>query len=112
MAKMELKQGLLRHLHGTICRDGNKRIIARTAYGKTVVYQLDVQQRSTPLSQAEIDARNRFSEANRIWKNLDADTKNVYQTQWVQDHYAFNGKQYATLKGYVIARLLAYLKKA
>ena len=74
---------------------------------ETRVYLMRRQERSTPLSENEIAARNRFSEAATYFKNLSEGQKMTYHKLWKNANYCYNGKKYATLRGYVIARFYA-----
>ena len=66
--------------------------------------------RRTKPSEAEIGARLTFANVSRIIKNMPEDKKMAYRKQWVKDKYKFNGKKYATLNGYIRARIYAEFK--
>ena len=84
------------------------RLQADGTYKKeTRVYLQQKIQRSTPLSENEIAARNRFSEAATYFKNLSEKQKMAYYKPWKSANYCYNGKKYNTLRGYVIARFIA-----
>ena len=64
-------------------------------------------QRRTPISQKEIANRSKFRDASMYWLNLSDKLKKSYYDEWKRSKYMFNGKQYKTLRGYVIARYFA-----
>jgi hypothetical protein len=85
-----------------------KRLEARvTKSGKQKIYiRLDVPSKRKPSSNMTM-ARSRFTMASRIFKNMPHEEKMKYHKEWKAAKYKFNGKEYATLRGYVIARLYA-----
>ncbi len=64
-------------------------------------------QRSTPLSDKEIEARKRFAQFSEIFKHMSEETKLQYAREMKAARYKFNGKKYSTLRGYIMARLYA-----
>ena len=115
MAKAELMNGVLRNISGTISKrtyrdkDGvhTVRTLAKVVNGKQRIYLRDYKPRATQPSEAELAARQRFSECAVICKNLTEDERMAYHREWIAANYRFNGKKYATLRGYIIARLFA-----
>ena len=84
------------------------RLQADGTYKKeTRVYLQPKIQRSTPLSENEIEQRKRFSEAATYYKNLSEEQRMAYYKPWKSANYCYNGKKYNTLRGYVIARFIA-----
>ena len=85
-----------------------KRLEARvTKSGKQKIYiRLDVPSNRKPSSNMTM-AMSRFTMASRIFKNMSPDEKMKYNKEWKAAKYKFNGKEYNTLRGYVIARLYA-----
>jgi len=67
----------------------------------------DSYKRKSPVSENERKARARFATIAEQIKNLSPEQKKDYQQQWRKNKYMFNGKKYATLRGYVMARLYA-----
>ena len=63
--------------------------------------------RTTPLSDNEIAARNRFARFSDIFKHMPEETKLQYAREMKAARYKFNGKKYSTLRGYIMARLYA-----
>ena len=63
--------------------------------------------RKTPLSNAEIRTRQRFTLVSRQLREMTDEQKRQYNREWKQSKYCFNGKKYATLRGYIMARLYA-----
>jgi len=67
-------------------------------------------ERTAPLSPKELESRGRFFNVCQAIKNLSDYEKEQYKRQWSADKYHFNGKKYATLRGYIMARLYAEAK--
>ena len=61
--------------------------------------------RTSKLSEKEVAARERFSKASQIFKNLTKEEYMRYYHQWRAARHILHGKEYNTLRGYVIARL-------
>lgn len=107
--KVSLPRGIA-SISGTLSRscNGNK-LVAKTfkkANGSTEtrVYIMPPQQRSTPVTPREQANRARFAQASLFFNNLTPEEQNRYAQAMRKDRNAFNGKKYATLRGYVIAR--------
>ena len=85
-----------------------KRLEARvTKSGKQKIYiRYDVPSCRKPSSNMTM-AMSRFTMASRIFKNMPPDEKMKFHKEWKAAKYKFNGKEYATLRGYIIARLFA-----
>ena len=64
-------------------------------------------ERKAALTKGEIDARIRFQRVSWQLNHLGDDTKEKFAREWKKDGYKFNGKKYATLRGYIFARLHA-----
>ena len=64
-------------------------------------------ERKAALTQGEIAARDKFKQISARVKDIPMDEKLAYHAQWKKANYKFNGKKYATLRGYIIARLYA-----
>ena len=63
--------------------------------------------RTTKPSENEIAARSRFSQISQKLNNLTEEQRTRYAQEWQISKYKFNGKLYATLRGYIMARLYA-----
>ena len=63
--------------------------------------------RTTPLSDKEIEARKRFVRFSFIFKQMSEETKQKYAREMKAAKYKFNGKEYRSLRGYIMARLYA-----
>jgi len=61
-------------------------------------------------SQKEIETRARFKRISEILASLSDETKQQYNREWMKAKYKFNGKKYATLRGYIVARLYVDMK--
>ena len=64
-------------------------------------------ERKSTLSEKEIAARERFKKCSNSFANMAEEQKRKYHKEWKAAKYKFNGKQYATLRGYIMARLYA-----
>ena len=74
---------------------------------ETRVYLSHKQTRTKPLSENEIACQARFSAARTYAANLSDEQAQRYYDEWKRSDYLFNGKRYATLKGYIMARFYA-----
>ena len=84
-----------------------KRLVAKvTKTGKQIVYIQKAQTRTTPVTKREIAARARFGQAAEYFKNLNVLMRQYYHDMWVMNTGWFQGKQYKTLRGYVMARFI------
>lgn len=59
------------------------------------------------VSNKETGARKRFSDAIRFYMACDTNLREQYGREWRKAKYMYNGKKYATLRGYIIARFYA-----
>lgn len=96
-------------------RDGSK---------ETRVYQLPVKDynrqghrrygytRRTKVSDAELEARRKFTVAQAALRQLTDEQLESYKSEWVKARYKFNGKKYATLRGYICARIYAEMNNS
>lgn len=67
-------------------------------------------ERTTPLSPKEIETRKTFQIVNAALKAMTPEQKDEYYRMWKNAGYKFNGKKYATLRGYIMARLHKQIK--
>ena len=74
---------------------------------ETRVYLSQKKKRTKPLSENEIACREWFSAARTYAANLSDEQARQYYDEWKRSDYLFNGKRYATLKGYIMARFYA-----
>ncbi len=81
--------------------------VNRPSKTETRCYLSHKKKRTKPLSANEIACRVRFTEARAYAANLSDEQRMQYHDEWKRSDYLFNGKRYATLKGYVIARYYA-----
>lgn len=87
MARIELDKGLnIQSMHGTLSRNSDgTRLVVRTnsRTGKMTIHMLKPQQRSTPVSDAELAGRTRFgSIAGAVQLRRRAGDKRPYKTIW------------------------------
>ena len=112
--KVELMPGI-KSLSGTLKAQNGTRLVfmtrkaPTTSQTKTRLYirHEDNYRRSSPLSDAEIKARQRFTTFALAVKNMPEERKQQFAKEWQKAKYKFNGKKYNTLRGYIIARLYA-----
>ena len=64
-------------------------------------------ERKTRVSEKEKAQRNRFSDVSHMLSSMSEEEKVRYALEWRKANYRFNGKKYATLRGYIMARLFA-----
>ena len=64
-------------------------------------------ERSAPVTEKELACREKFAAFQKFWRTLPPDNKMRYQELWNQDGFTYRGKQYGTLRGYVMARYYA-----
>lgn len=119
MAKCTLMPGI-ESISGSIKVENGSRIIFKTftkpsanRKGKTEtrMYLSQKHERTTPLSKAEIAARRRFYMVSQRIKNLTDEERQRYREDFVRSKFTFNGKRYATLRGWLVARFSAEYKK-
>lgn len=111
--KLQLPEGIA-SISGTISRSREHRLVAKTythANGdtETRVYMMHKQERTTPLSDKEMAQRARFAKATQTLNNLTPEQRHQFALDCHNDHFRFNGKQYNTLRGYIVARLMKEL---
>ena len=101
--------GSMKQKNGTriVFKTFSKPSVNRSSETETRVYLMRQKERSTPLTANEIAARKRFTEAATYFRNLSDEQKMAYYRAWKSANYCFNGKKYATLRGYIIARFYA-----
>ena len=106
MAKCSIKNGVIASISGRLGDLLYKTY--RKPDGTTVTrsYLYRKHERSTPLSPNEVRARLAFANAAAFVRNLTAEQLQSYRNRWQHDRHSFNGKRYATLRGYIIARYL------
>ena len=66
--------------------------------------------RKAAVTQKEIETRARFKRVSEILASLSDETKQQYNREWMKAQYKFNGKKYATLRGYIVARIYVDMK--
>ena len=106
--KVILPRGIA-SISGTISRSADKKLVAKTfrkADGtkETRMYWFNTQKRTTPPSDKEVTNRTRFAEASLFYRDMTPEDRLRYARAMKKENYRFNGKKYATLRGYVIAR--------
>ena len=117
--KIELMPGIA-SMSGTLCKakDGSRivfatRKAATTNQNKVRAYfrTADSYKRRTPPSENELKTRGLFANANARMKAMSQDEIEKYRKQWVAANYAWRGKKYATLRGFILAHIFDELKK-
>jgi len=91
-------------------RDGKKiitSVVASVRGGKQRLYVREYKERRTPLTEKERIIRTQFKAASVYWCSLTDEQKQRFREEWLRSSFRFNGKKYATLRGYVIARFFA-----
>ena len=62
-------------------------------------------ERKAALTEREIKARVRFQKVTAALASLSEQSREKFYREWKAAKYKFNGKEYATLRGYIMARL-------
>ena len=75
--------------------------------GKQRIYLREYRGRSTMPSPKELAIRERFAQAAAFYSSLTDADKERYHRLWRKDNLKYNGKKYATLRGYIVARFYA-----
>jgi len=89
------------------------RLQADGTYKKeTRVYMFTKHERTKPFSESEQRQHELFARFAEYWKSMPEETKKTYHENWKRAEYHYNGKKYATLRGYVMARFMAEQKLA
>ena len=78
-----------------------------TPSGKQKIRIQKYYDRPGTISDKELGLRKRFSDAARFYSALTEADKERYYRLWRKDNLKYNGKKYATLRGYVVARFYA-----
>ena len=108
------------NVRGTISKrthfdDGKKVtdiVFAQVRGGKQRIYARRLKERTTPLSDNEIAARQRFKEASEFVAKLSNEQKSAFADQFKISKGRFNGKQYNSLRGYIVARYYAEYRQS
>jgi hypothetical protein len=66
--------------------------------------------RTTRVTDKEKVHRSLFAQASAMVSVMTDEEKQRYHTEWQKAKYMFNGKKYASFRGYIVARLYADLK--
>ena len=114
--KVTLPAGI-KSISGAIKQPNGAQIVFRTftkpAVGRkpgeteTRAYFMPKRERSTPPTEKELAARQRFADATLYFQTLSNGQREMYAKAWKRDKYMFNGKKYATLRGYLVAHYYA-----
>lgn len=79
----------------------------RKSKTETRVYLSHKKTRTKPLSENEIACRVKFAGARAYAAGLTDEQRQQYREDFSNSRFIFNGKKYATLKGYIMARYYA-----
>ena len=74
---------------------------------ETRAYFMPKRERRTLPSEKELAARQRFAKATLYFQTLSNGQREMYAKAWKKNKYMFNGKKYATLRGYIVAHYYA-----
>ena len=67
-------------------------------------------ERKAKVTAGELAARQKFQTATMAIRALTEEQRTAYAREWKKAGYKFNGKKYATLRGYIMARIYDDLK--
>ena len=113
MAKCEFKNGIIKSISGTIekrsyiTKDGKHSIctVGRVINGKQHIYLREYKPRKTPLSEAEIHARQKFAVVQNQIAHMPKEQIDQYAQEFKTSAGKFRGKAYKTLRGFIAAHL-------
>ena len=116
MAKCDFDGGIS-NVRGTISKQvyydhGRKitrSIVASVRNGKQRIHIREYSERRTALSPNEARCRALFGKALAVVNALSEEHKQQFLKEAKRDKYKFNGKQYKSFRGYVMARVYADL---
>lgn len=106
----------IKSISGSVKGENGSRLIFKTYSRPSVNHKSEVEtrvylshkkMRTKPLSDKEIACQARFAEARAYAANLSDEQRKQYYDEWKRSDYLFNGKQYVTLRGYIMARFYA-----
>ena len=113
MAKCEFKNGIIKSISGTIekrtyiSKDGKHSVctVGRVINGKQHIYMHKYSPRKTPLSEAEIQARQKFAVVQARITRMPKEQMEQYAQEFKTSAGKYNGKSYLTLRGFIAAHL-------
>ena len=113
MAKCEFKNGIIKSISGTIekrsyiTKDGKHSIctVGRVINGKQHIYLREYKPRKTPLSPAELQARQRFAVVQVKIAHMPKEQMEQYAQEFKTSAGKYNGKSHLTLRGFIAAHL-------
>ena len=96
-------------ISGSMKSKNGKRIVfthrASDKPGNGRMYMRQEYQRTAPVSDKEIAARNLFKQITAKVAAMTEEEKKTFCEHWKKANYKFKGKKYATLRGFIIAVL-------
>ena len=115
MAKCEFKNGIIKSISGTIekrtyiNKDGKHSVctVGRVINGKQHIYMHKYSPRKTPLSEAEIQARQKFAVVQNQIAQMPQEQMEQFAQEFKRTSGKYNGKSYLTLRGFIAAHLYA-----
>ena len=116
MAKCDFDGGIS-NVRGTLAKqvyyDHGKKItrsiVASVRNGKQRIHIREYGERRTALTPNEARCRVLFGKALAVVNALSEERKQQFAKEGKRDKYKFNGKQYKSFRGYIIARVYADL---
>ena len=112
--KVTLMPGI-ESISGSVKQRNGKKLVFRTfrkpsasrgGKPETRAYLMTPQERTTPLSEAEMRQRAKFAKAAKKVKQMsEAERKSLAQ-EWKEKGYQYNGKKYSTFRGYLLAKVM------
>ena len=109
MAKVDLMAGV-ESISGKVGNVVFRTFQRRDGKSETRVYSSKRRERTTKLSKNELASRAKFRQVAERLNSLSNEEREQYAKEWTQNNYFFNGKKYATLRGYIMTRLYAEMK--
>ena len=112
--KVTLAAGI-KSLSGSIKEKNGSRIIFKTftkpsvnrkSNTETRMYIMPPQKRKSPVSEKELKHRARFAQAADLVARMPEDEKKRLSEEWRKNKYKYNGKEYKSFRGFLLAKAM------
>ena len=112
--KVTLMPGI-ESISGSVKQKNGKKLVFRTfrkpsasrgGKPETRAYLMTPQERTTPLSEAEMRQRSKFAKASEACRLMTSEQWMAYRDEFIKNKGFFNGKNYKSVRGYVFAKFI------
>lgn len=112
--KVTLTAGI-KSLSGSVKQKNGSRIIFKTftkpsanrkSDKETRMYIMPPHKRTSPVSEKELRQRARFAKAADLVASMPEDEKKRIAEEWRQNKYKYNGKEYKSFRGFLLAKAM------